>query len=372
MAAPTYEASIVAVTPQPTGSPTFVEIAAVIPTGLTIVDDLGAPGGCSISAKVTSLEAAAKARLATYTTPTPLPCELWVRRGTTALVFAGPITGYTIQNKTITLTAPGLLAYLLYWLADVNVLSTLNAGTPATEFAFTGIDQALIVQRLCDAWQAQLYGHDGIVTTGLAATGITRDLTISSRDGKLIMPLIQEMGVRSNGFDLSVDPNTRALTMWSPRKGTDRSTGPAAVILDQRSIGEPNLSCTVAPGSIGSEVFASSSSTQGVSLTSIKSNLALRASFGRSYVTRAFQDISVQATLDDHAQRAADDNATAAVTLAPTLLPVPGFAYGDFATGDTIAYDYDAGLGRQTMTPRVQSIAMSPDSGRELLTVGLV
>lgn len=367
----TYEASIVAVTPQPAGTPTFVEIGAVIPTGLTIVDDLGAPGDCTISAKVTSLESAAKTRLATYTTPTPLPCELWIRRGTAALVFAGPITGYQIQNKTITLTAPGLLAYLLYWLADVNVLTTLN-GSAATEYAFAGIDQATIVQRLCDAWQAQAYGHDGIVTTGLTATGITRDLTLSARDGKLIMPLIQEMGIRSNGFDLSVDPNTRALTMWSPRKGTDRTTGPAAVILDARSIGEPNLSVSVAPGRIGSEVFASSSSTQGASLTTIKSNLALRAAFGRSYVTRAFQDISVQATLDDHAQRAADDNATAAVTLAPTLLPVPGFAYGDFQTGDTIAYDYDAGLDRQTMTPRVQSIAVSTDTGRELLTVGLV
>ena len=357
--AATYEASIVAVSPQASGPPTFVEISGAKPTALTIVDELGAPGGCTLSTVVNDLEAIAKARLATYTTPTPQPCELWVRRGGTSIIFAGPVTGYTIQGRTITLTAPGLLKYLEYWLRD-------------TDYSANGVDQATIVQQLADQWQALTYAHDGIVTTGLTATGVQRVLNLSGRDGKFIMPVIQEMGVRSNGFDLTVDPNTRALTMWSPRKGTDRTTGPSAVILDARSIGEPNLSVTVAPGSIGSEVLATSSSTQGVTLTSIKSNTVLRASFGRSYITRQFQDISEQATLDDHAQRAVDDNATGVISAAPSLLPVPGFAYGDFATGDLILYDYDAGLGRQTFTPRVRAIEVSTDSGREMLKVGIV
>ena len=348
-----YEASLVSVTYNASGPPVLAEVCGLIPTALTFRDELGLPGMCEITTEVDKIEKVGKDRLLNLAAT---PTELWLRRGGASLVAAGSITGYKITGRQITITAPGLLAYLLYWLRD-------------TDYAAVGLDQATIVQQLCDQWQAQAYGNDGIVTGGLTATGVTRDLTLSGRDGKYIMPVIAEMGGRNNGFDLSVDPNSRRLLMWSPRKGTDLS---ANVILDQRSIGTPDVSVCVAPGMLGSEVFASSSSTAGVTLTSIKSNLALRATFGRSYISRQFQDISQQTTLDDHAQRALDDASTQVVTLAPQLLPVPGFSYGDFAVGDVIAYDYDAGLGRQTMTPRVASIEVSMSSGRELLKVGLV
>ena len=370
MAAPTYEASLVAVSYASSGPPTFTEVCGLIPIagGVRFIDQLGLPGQLDLEVQVDSIEPVGTARLRDLSVA---PCEVWLRRGGTSIVFAGPVTGCHLHDRTITITAPGLLKYLEYWMADVNVLTALN-GSAATEYMFSGIDQAVIVQRLADAWQGLAYGHDGIVTTGLSATGITRDLTLSARDGKYIMPLMTEMGGRNNGFDLSVDPNTRKLTMWSPRKGTDRTTGPAAVILDRRSIGVPDLSWTVAPGQIGSEVFASSNSTQGVTLTSIRSNTVLRSTFGRSYISRSYQDISVQATLDDHAQRTVDDNSTQVFTAAPELLPVPGFAYGDFATGDLILYSFDGGLGEQTFTARVGSIEVSTGTGRELLKVGLI
>ena len=132
------------------------------------------------------------------------------------------------------------------------------------------------------------------------------------------------------------------------------------------------MSWTVAPGTIGSEVFASSNSTMGATLTSIQSNNGLRATFGRSYVTRSYSDISVQATLDDHAARALVDVGSQIFTISPTLLPVIGFAHGDFNVGDLITYDFDAGLGRQTFTVRVASIELSLDSGREALKVGML
>ena len=132
------------------------------------------------------------------------------------------------------------------------------------------------------------------------------------------------------------------------------------------------MSWTVAPGTIGSEVFASSNSTMGATLTSIQSNNGLRATFGRSYVTRSYSDISVQATLDDHAARALVDVGSQIFTISPTLLPVIGFAHGDFNVGDLITYDFDAGLGRRTFTVRVASIELSLDSGREALKVGML
>lgn len=343
------------------GPPSFNEVCGLTWTALTLLEELGAPGLCTLDAPLNEIEPVGKARLRDLTVG---PCELWVRRTTyttagvasTSIVFAGPVTGCRLANRVLTIVAPGLLAYLQYWLRD-------------SDYTASSVDQATIVQTLVDNWQAQAFGHRGIGTTTLTPTGVNRDLTLSGRDGKYIMPVITEMGGRNNGFDLTVDANTRALTMWSPRKGNDLR---AQVFLDSRSIGVPELAWSVAPGSIGSEVFASSSSTAAATLTSIKSNTALRATFGRSYVSRSYQDISVQATLDDYAQRVADDMATQVFTVSPTVLPVLGFATGDFSTGDLITYDYDAGLGQQTFPCRLASIETTVTPGREMLKVGIL
>lgn len=373
--ATTYEASLVAVGYNAAGPPTLTEICGFEgkTTSMAITEELGLPGSTVLRTPVDKIEAVGKARLRDLTVG---PCELWVRKTiagtfttTTALVSAGCVTGCHITDRTLEITAPGLLRYLGYWLADSNVLTALNAGVPIIDYLFSAVDQATIVQRICDAWQGLAYGNDGIVTTGLTATGVTRDLTLNSLEGKFVMPVVVEMGGRNNGFDLTVDPTTRALTMWSPRKGVDRTT---SVFLDRRSIGTPDISWGVGPGSIGSEVFASSSSTGGSTKTSIQSNTALRATFGRSYITRSFQDISVQATLDDHAARALVDVGSQVFAASPSLLPVPGFAYGDFSTGDLITYDYDAGVGQQTFPFRVGKIVMDNSSGREMLAVGMV
>ena len=154
--------------------------------------------------------------------------------------------------------------------------------------------------------------------------------------------------------------------MWSPRKGNDLA---ASTFLDRRSIGVPDVSWSVNAGLIGSEVFASSSSSTGGTVTKLASNPTLRATLGRTYVSRSYNDISVQATLDDHAARALVDVGSIVFALSPELIPVTGLAFGDFGTGDLITYDYDAGLGTQTFTVRVSSIEASFNDGRELLRI---
>lgn len=352
----TYEVTLVAVTPAATGSPTYNEICAIPWTALQLIEECGGEGLVTVSGQVDKIADDGKARLRDLSLT---PCELWVRRtdaGTTTMIFAGPLTGVALNNRVITLTAPGLLGYLRYWVRD-------------SDYTASGVDQATIVQQLVDQWQAQSYGSDGITTAGLTATGITRDLNLAGVDGKNIAAAITTMGQRSNGFDLSINPTTRALTMWSPRKGQDLS---ASVILDQRSIAAPNLAWSVAPGLVGSEALATASSATGSVLYSIQSNTALRASFGRSYVTQSFQDVSIQTTLDDHARRMLITAGGQVVTAAPQLLPVVGFGYGDFATGDLIGYDYDAGLGRQTFTLRIASIETTVTNGAEVLRLGFL
>lgn len=352
----TYEATLVAVTPASATAPTYSEVCGIPWTALTLVEEAGGEGLATISAPVDKIDADGKARLRDLTAT---PCELWVRRtdGTTSpIVHAGPITGVALNDRVITLTAPGLLAYLRYWIRDTDYNASL-------------VDQATIVKALVDTWQALPFGNDGIITAGLTATGVVRDLNLVGIEGKNIAAVVGEMGQRSNGFDLTVNPTTRALTMWSPRKGDDRS---ASVILDQRSIGSPNLSWSVAPGVVGSEALALSSSALGGVLSSTQSNTTLRSTFGRSYVTDSFQDVSNQTTLDDHARRMLITAGSQSLTAAPTLLPVSGFAYGDFATGDLIAYDYDAGLGRQTATLRIATIETVVTSGAEQMRLGFL
>lgn len=357
--AATYEAILVGVTYAAAGPPAFTEVCPFDWTKLRLLEELGGAGKIELSTQIASIEPTGTARLRDLTLA---PCELWIKRNTSftasTLIAAGPITGCHLVGQELTVTAPGLLSYLEYWLRDTDY-ATGNGG----------IDQATIVQQLVDQWQAFPYGSDGIVTTGLTATGVTRILNLSGREGKLILPVIAEMGGRNNGFDLTVDPATRALKMWSPRKGSDLTN---SVIIDKRSMGEIDLAWTVAPGSVGSEVFASSSSTTDPSRVSIATNPALRSTFGRSYVTRSFQDISDQATLDDYANRALVDVGTQHYTLSPKLLPVDGFNYGDFSTGDLITFDMDAGLGQQRFPIRVASIETTLTTGREILNVGVL
>jgi len=347
-----YEVVLVAVTPQSSGQPTYTELCPIVqPTDLTIVDELSGPGSITVSSSVDTLDPAGAARLINLLAT---PCELWVRRSTSSTVIAaGNVTGVAVEGRQLTITASGLLSYLAYWLRD-------------SDYTATAVDQATIVQQLVDQWQAQPYSHDGIVTTALTATGVTRNLTIAGRDGKLILPLVVEMGGRDNGFDLSVDPETRQLRMWSPRRGNDLTS---SVIIDARSIAKANIRWTVAPGTVATEVFGMSMSDKGGTLTSIKSNTTARATFGRAYIARSWNDISDQATLDDHTNRAVTDVSTQHYTLAPQLLPVPGFSYGDFGVGDVLTYDYDAGLGRQAFSFRVSAITMKAGSGRETMTV---
>jgi hypothetical protein len=349
-----YEAVVVSVNYQPSGPPTFVEVGPLPWTGLELLDELGGAGHISVSAPVDKLDSDVKRQLRDLS---QTPSEVWIRRNDdTAVIAAGQLTSCRIQSRTVTLTAPGLLSYLSYWLRD-------------TDYTASGIDQAVIVKQLVDAWQAQSYGNDGLTTTNLVATGVNRDLTLQALDGKFIMPVVQTMGARESGFDLWVNPATRAIMLASPRRGVDRTND---VILDQRSIGQADIGWSVAPGVIGSECFGSSNSTQGASLSSIRSNTALRATFGRSYIARSWSDISIQGTLDAHVTRALADSGTQLTSIAPGVLPVFGFSYGDFAPGDLITYDFDAGLGRQTFPIRVASIGMTATSGREALRVGVL
>lgn len=334
--------------------PTLTELAPIKWTKLTVVRECGAPGSLTVAASVDQLDSGAKPALLDLTAT---PCELWCYRNTaegTEKIHAGPLVGYQIQGREITFASLGLLAYISYMVRTIG-------------YTASATDQATIVKALIDAYQALTFGNFGLDTSTLTASGVTRDLNLLASDVAHLDAVIAEMGQRDNGFDLEADPETREVLMHSPRQGTDLT---ASLIIDGRSIGDPQYAQSVAPGEIASDVAVTGNSTEGVNLISSAADTGLRTSFGRVMVAAAFSDVSEQDTLDEHAQRLVDDASGPIHQITPGLLAVPGFEWGDLGVGDVVSYEYDAGLGVQTFTPRVKTIALSPDSGIERLSVG--
>jgi hypothetical protein len=346
----TYAVTLVRRIPASGAAPALTELGPVKWSGLTITKECGGPGALAVVATVDSLDDSMTAALQNLIAT---PCELWCYRDA-VLIDAGHLSGYRIQGRTIEFAGIGLLGYLGFMVRTIA-------------YSASSTDQATIVKALIDTYQAQTYGNFGLDTSTLTATGITRDLNLLASDEAHIDQVIAEMGGRDDGFDLEVDPTTRHVLMHSPRKGADLS---ASVIIDARSIGEPSYAQFVTPGQVASDVAVTASSTGGINLTSSAGDATVRASFGRATMTGSFQDVSVQATLDDHAVRLVDDNKSPLHQITPGLLAVPGFEYDDIDTGDIVTYQYDAGLGLQTFTPRVKTIEVSLASGTERMSIG--
>lgn len=345
-----YDPVLVRRVPASSGAPQLLDIGPIRWTSLTWEREVGAPGQVVVSSTVDALSDPVKAALLNLL---DTPCELWLWRDGDH-VHSGPVTNYQITSRRITLTSPGLLAYLNYM--------TLTDG-----YSTTANDQASIVKDLIDLYQSQSYGHYGIDTGHLTATGVTRDLEFLDSDLKVVADLVKDLGARDNGFDLAIDPASRYLQLYSPRKGDDRT---ATTIIDQRAIGYPSYSQSVGPGQIATEVAVSASTTAGAIFTTAESAGTL-TTFGRATVSASINDVDSTDTLDDHAARLRDDYETPLEAITPGLLPVSGFGYGDFAEGDVVTYSYDAGLGEQTSTPRIRKLTITMDAGTERLAVDL-
>lgn len=357
-----YDVAVVAASPTVSGAPNFVELDQVKWSSLKWGRKIGEPGDCTVEAPADNLSTTVKGVLVDLMANA---LELWVRRtdttnlldtNRTGIVHAGPITACKLVDRKVQLTSIGLLGWLDYW-------------PQMTDATFAAVDQATIVKSLLDTYQAQTYANRGLDTTALAsATGVVRDLVLKGGEGRNIGQVCQDMGTRSNGFDMTVDPNTRRVRLWSPRKGSDLTGG---VILDTRSIADTEVSWSAAPGVAATDVLATASSSSGSSFTSRTTATSL-TTFGRAGIVAAFQDVAAQATLDDHAARLASDLGVQHFTLSPKLLPVTGFGVGDFDIGDVLLYDFDAGLGRQTQSVRLLSFDVDVSNGLEMISVGVL
>jgi hypothetical protein len=276
-----YIVACVARVPQVSGAPVFLEVDPIDWTSLDWSEALNDTPSLSTSVKIDKMTEPVLQRIRT---PHELPTEIWCFRNGKK-VFSGPLVGGSVQGDSINLEARGIASYLQYM--DVE-----------SDLVFTGVDQATIVQTLVNQWQALEYGNFGIDTSNIAPTGVLRTVTYLLNELHNVADRIDDLRKMDNAFDWDIDPGSRALRLWSPTRGVDRSTGEDAIIFDARNVTNSDLQFVIAPGELASEGLATASNSGAdVPLISRYSNPELRAKFGRIGMTGNF-DLADQASLD--------------------------------------------------------------------------
>lgn len=318
-----YEMVCVSRQPQPQAPPVFTEIDPIDWSGLSYTEQLSRPSYLSAGVSVSSLtpdivnvlkDQAHKAS------------EIWVYRNGKK-VFAGPWLGWQIQGNTLTITAKDVLAYLDWFVI-------------ASDLVFAQKDQFLIGKTMVDQWQALDYGNFGIDTSSIGASGVLRDATYLKNELNIVLPKLTDLGKRQNGFDFWVDPTTRRLNFIYPNRGVDRSTGPDAVVFDARNVTNSNIIGSAGPNDIASEgiVTGTSSGPTNGTVYSLKSNLSLRAQFGRSAITANQAGVSDQGTADAYAQALIDSHGVAYHLPGPSVRVTPDADLSSYDVGDIVQY----------------------------------
>lgn len=351
---PHYEAVLVHRTPERDAPPTLTEVDEIVgASGLSWTETLNGPDQATVSFLPDRQSADVKRHLRNLRTE---PAEIWIRRGT-RIVAAGRIGALQVQGKTITMTLPGITAYLTA--AYVEPGRTLN---------YKDTEQLAIAKGLVDYWQGLNYGHFGIDTSHMAtpASGVTRNRTYDGSEGThQIMQRITELGAVADGFDWRTDPHTRRIITGYPTIGQDLTQ---TVIVDYRSIQDAGATLAIPPGDFGTVAYGWSTSGQD-HLTSKRASTSALHDYGRMAITRSYQDIADQATLDAYTEHDLAASEHPIFDPTPRVVPI-GFDLDAFGPGDHITYQYDHGFGEFSQAARVAARTITvDDDGKERIAV---
>jgi hypothetical protein len=351
---PVYDLAVVLRIAQPVGPPMFVEVDSIRWESLSYTTTLSRPQDLAATCLVASQPGEV---LQLLKPPTDAPLELWLTRDG-KMVFAGPLYTYEVSGDKLTLNARGLLSYL-------------RRMRIRADRTFTQVDQFTMVQTMVDQWQAAEYGHFGIDTTAVGASGVLRDGTYLRDELHDVGQRVEELGARINGFDLEVDPSTRRLQLWYPVKGVDRSKGEDAVVFDAQSLASADVSYSVSPDDWASEVFATGTGTEQTLFVSLV-NTELLSRIGRSAVSGTFDGVSRPETLTAHAQAMLDARAEALVVPGPTARITADTDLDSYSVGDTVWFEAPGPLGVEgAFRLRAQTVNVTK-AGQETITIEFV
>ena len=352
-----YKVSISSRVPNTSTPPTIVEIGELKPIGnISYRDELNSEGESSVSVEPEKIPTAIAARLKDLKSS---PCELNIIRDDIR-VWTGPILSCQLQGPTFTINARGLMYYFRYMTLEADLLFE------------TATDQYTIGKGLVDAYQDLAFGDYGIDTSGIGTAGITRVRRYIYTEGQNILDRLQQLAEIDNGFDFWVDADDRDLNFAASR-GTDKTD---QVFADQSNILNPNVFWSVAQDNLASEGIAVGTvdNPDGPPIVGTKGNTALRSAFGRVTVLIGADGVTVQATIDDHAQRIVDARDSQILIPGPSIIPVVDVLPTDFEPGDKISYSINIGtLGQIYLEQRVRSKrVIVDDEGVENMELELI
>lgn len=284
------------------------------------------------------------------------PIEVWVYRDA-ELVFAGPLWMTQVQGPTLTVQCNDISGYMNRWII-----------LPGDPQVFTGVDQFVIAKTLIDYWQAQDWGNFGIVTSGMGTSGVLRDRTYPDTEPHIIGQRISELSNTVDGFEWYINPATRAFLCASP------SFGGVPIIVDAASIEEASGVWSIGPEDFATLAVAYSSDREtNTTLTALAEDTARSQMMGRLAHTASYQDISVQATLDDKVAQQLADRSDEFFVPSALLGLERVIDYTDLAIGTTVEFAYDFGFSPYETTRRLIGwvVQVHDVTGRERVTLEL-
>jgi len=352
-----YTVTVSARTPNASGVPTVTEIDELKPIGsLSYADDLYSEGEASLSVEPENLVQDIADR---FKNLRATPCEINIFRNDDKM-WCGPLLSAQVQGPTLSLNARGLLYYLRYMTLESDLLYTSLT------------DQYTIGKGLVDAYQVLPYGNYGIDTSSIGTSGITRIRSYPFRENQNVFERLTELAEVDQGFDLWIDPTTRQL-VFVAMKGTDKTD---TVFADSSNIDNPNVFWSVASDDIASEGIAVGVDDDGATpaVVGVKSNAAVRESWGRATAFTTAEDVTTQFTIDGYAQRLIDARNDQLFVPGPSVVPVVDGEPTDFETGDTITYSIRIGnLGLMNVERRVKARRVTvEEDGTEVMDLELV
>lgn len=329
----TYELTMVARIPQPNTLPVFMELESLAWSNLSYSQKLSTPDTLDVTIKLSTLTEVVKQRLRT---PAEMPTELWLYRNG-KLVFAGPLLGGEMQGEDLRLSANGCLNYLMWMFVSKDLI-------------WKNTDMFTIMKGLVDHWQSAPYGNFGIDTSNVGECGVLMDASYIRDELNIVYDLMMNQGQSNNGFDVTIDPVTRGLEFYYPRRGVNRSSGPEAVVFDDRNVTDTNVTFSVSPKDLATEVASVSSSSGPDAVTTFFSwwtNPEWLQKFGRVGAVNHFRDVTTQAQSDQlNLGMLFSRNQTLWIP-GPNVRVTPDSDLDTYDVGDTVSYQLHNELGIQ-------------------------
>lgn len=244
--------------------------------------------------------------------------------------------GYIIWSRRTKASGP-------VQLVGASIASILRRNRIVADLTFSATDQFTIAQALVDHLQGQAGGDVGIVV-GTQTCGVTRDRTYWAYERKNIGDALTQLAAVQNGFEWAIDlawstdaspVPTKTLTLSYPRRG--RAATDTGLIFELgKNIVDYDLH---EDGTRSARSVDTIGSGDGVDMrisTATRTDL-IDAGYPLTAEVLAFKDVSVQATLDDHATEAVSSRSAT-----PTFLTVvvdaddPESGIGQWITGDEV------------------------------------